>query len=71
MASASGPPTQPIGDVREFDCRDCGVRVVRVVQTHANDDDICGECAFLRTIEDPDDRANLTAFLRKASHGHS
>jgi hypothetical protein len=50
---------------REFDCLDCGDHVVALGALAANDQDICAKCLWLRSIEDPDDRAMLRAFLNK------
>jgi hypothetical protein len=48
---------------REFTCVDCGIRVVQLIQSHANDQDLCAVCTFLRTIEDPKERADVRKFL--------
>lgn len=50
--------------VRTFVCRDCGVDVVSFGPVHANDQDICAECLWLRSIEDPVEREKLRQFLR-------
>jgi hypothetical protein len=49
---------------REFTCRDCGDHVLSYAEPHANDQDICAKCAWLREVEDPKDREMLRAFLR-------
>jgi hypothetical protein len=49
---------------RTFKCEDCGILVI-VYQTHANDQNLCAECTWLRDIEDVDDRKALREFLRR------
>jgi hypothetical protein len=55
---------------RQFTCKDCGDDVFSFGVIHANDEDVCMTCKWLRSIEDPQDRANLAAFLRKAEASH-
>ncbi len=50
-------------DSREFICRDCGVPTVVVIPHHANDQDVCATCQWIRSIEDPVERAELRRFL--------
>lgn len=50
---------------REFICRDCSIPVVQIIPTHDNDQDICSTCLWLRTIEDPQERAALRDFLTR------
>ena len=52
-------------DVREFDCADCGAHVVQIIPAAANDQDVCAECGWLRSVEDPQDRENLRVFLNR------
>lgn len=55
----------------EFDCIDCGVHVFQFVNlqftpgSQANDDHVCAECAFIRTIEDPAEREALRRILQR------
>lgn len=49
---------------REFTCRDCGIHVVSFDPHHANDQDICVTCMWLRDIADPKEREELRKFLR-------
>lgn len=47
----------------EFDCIDCGTHVLSFGPEHANDENICAECMWLRSIEDPIEREQLRKFL--------
>lgn len=49
----------------EFSCIDCGVRVVRFGPPVANDQHVCAECTWLRSIEDPEERERLRRFLQR------
>jgi hypothetical protein len=49
---------------REFICADCGSPVVVIVPVHDNDQDVCSTCSWLRSIEDPEERAHLRTFLK-------
>lgn len=51
-------------EARTFTCQDCGI-VVHAFSAHANDVDICMECLWLRSVEDPVERAALRKFLNK------
>jgi len=51
------------GEIREFTCMDCGVEALMVGQDHANDQDLCGTCRWLRNIENPQKRAGMRAML--------
>lgn len=62
--SVKGEP--PLTDEKPtFICIDCGIPVYRMVETHANDEDICVECKWLRDIEDPKEREELRKFLKR------
>ena len=53
-----------MSEPRIFTCADCGVEVVSVgFDTAANDNkpDLCGTCAWLRTIENPAEREQIRA----------
>jgi hypothetical protein len=54
---------------REFICRDCGAHVDAFGEPDAfkpaNDQDLCAECLWLRSIEDPVEREKLREFLRR------
>lgn len=52
-------------EISEFICIDCSVPVVRFGTLHANDQDLCAQCAWLRNIEDPKEREELRKFLAK------
>ena len=55
-----------IGPV-EFDCIDCGIHVVAFnYLAAANSQDLCFTCQWIRSIEDPEEREKLRAFLNKA-----
>ncbi len=47
----------------EFTCRDCGTRVATFGAAHANEQDICARCLWLRDIEDPEEREKLRRLL--------
>jgi hypothetical protein len=47
-----------------FKCMDCGILVHRFIQYSANDNHLCFECEWLRTIEDPEERRKVQEFLR-------
>lgn len=55
--------------IREFVCMDCGVeaRFVGADDSVANDNiqDLCGTCAWLRTVDDPVERARIRAQLHR------
>jgi len=55
--------------IREFTCRDCGVAAVSVSgdRDSANDNppELCGPCAWLRTIDDPAERARIRALTHR------
>jgi hypothetical protein len=51
--------------VREFTCLDCGCLVASIGERAANDQDICMECQWLRDIEDPIEREQLRAWLKR------
>lgn len=42
--------------MKEFDCIDCGEHATLVVERHANDQDICLECLWIRDIKDDAER---------------
>lgn len=48
---------------REFVCTDCGTPVFSFGESAANDQDICAECQWLRSIADPIERERLRQFL--------
>ena len=50
---------------REFTCVDCGAHVAVFGELIANDQDLCMECMWLRSIEDPVDREKLREFLKR------
>ena len=50
---------------REFDCVDCGVHVVFFTPIYANDQDLCVECSFLRSVRDPEEREKIREILKK------
>jgi hypothetical protein len=50
---------------REFTCKDCGTLVFAFGEQHANDQDLCAECIWLRAVEDPVDREKLREFLKR------
>jgi hypothetical protein len=50
---------------REFICLDCGILVVSFAVPAANDQALCGECIWLRDIEDDAERERLRAWLRR------
>ena len=50
---------------RIFTCSDCGIEVYAFAPDHANDQDICVECKWLRDIEDPVEREKLRLFLNR------
>ena len=52
---------------REFDCIDCGIHVLQFVTHYANDENICAECSWLRSIEDPVEREKVRAWLANRS----
>ena len=54
-----------MSEPREFDCIDCGQHVVQIIENHANDDDVCIECLWLRGIKDPAEREAAREFLRR------
>lgn len=49
----------------EFDCIDCGIHVLRFINHFANDQYLCAECTWLRSIEDPVEREKLRKFLNR------
>ena len=53
---------------REFVCIDCGITVVQIIPLHANDQDICAECTWMREvgsdIDDPAERERMLTTLR-------
>jgi hypothetical protein len=51
--------------VIEFDCMDCGLRVIQIIPFAANDPGLCMECSWLRGIEDTEQRKALQQFLRR------
>ena len=54
---------------REFICRDCGIHVSAFGDAKpretANEQDLCVECLWLRSIEDPVEREQLRQFLAR------
>lgn len=50
---------------REFICKDCDTQVFSFAPDHANDQDLCAECLWLRSIEDPVERELLRDFLNR------
>jgi len=50
---------------RTFICRDCEIEVHAFAPDHANDQDLCVECKWLRAIEDPIEREQLRDFLNR------
>jgi hypothetical protein len=62
---------------REFICRDCGIAVTSIGDASghlflmgkereaANEQDLCLECLWLRSIEDPVEREELRQFLAR------
>lgn len=54
---------------REFICRDCGTNVTVFGEVDAfkpaNDQDLCAECIWIRSIENPVEREKLRAFLQR------
>ena len=50
---------------REFDCIDCGIHVLQFMPHQANDQNLCAECTWLRSVEDPVEREKLREFLAK------
>lgn len=63
--SNPAPPPGPDDAGHVFVCKDCGVEVTRFVLMAANDQELCLECEFLRTIEDPGEREELRRVLRQ------
>jgi hypothetical protein len=55
--------TTPAVTTRAFICRDCGWDCVSFGEPHANDQDICQQCQWLREIEDPQERAKLRKWM--------
>ena len=53
-------------DSREFVCRDCGIPTVVIIPTYDNDQELCATCTWIRTIDDPQQRAELRHFLKLA-----
>lgn len=51
---------------QEFHCKDCGMLVYSFSQRPfvEGEDKLCAECAWLRGIEDTEERKKLQAFLR-------
>jgi hypothetical protein len=47
----------------EFDCIDCGIHVLLFIPVAANDQYICAACTWLRSIEDPVERALMRKHL--------
>lgn len=50
---------------RSFTCQDCGTLVFSFGEPHANDQDVCAECTWLRNIEDPVEREKLRKWLEE------
>jgi hypothetical protein len=44
---------------REFICKDCETQVLAFATPHANDQDICAQCQWLRSVADPKERERL------------
>ena len=62
--------------VREFDCADCGAHVTSFGDTGvlflmgkrrdvANEQNLCAECMYIRSIEDPIEREAVRDFLHR------
>jgi hypothetical protein len=51
------------GYVHEFDCKDCGEHVVSFGPIFSNDNDVCAQCTWIRSIPDEADRQRLREFL--------
>lgn len=50
----------------EFTCKDCGTVVFSFGEAAAaNTQDLCAECIWLRSIEDPQEREKLRDFLSR------
>ena len=58
-----GAMIRPAMREREFRCVDCGAEVCSLGEPHANDQDMCATCLWLRAVEDDRERERLRAFL--------
>jgi hypothetical protein len=56
--------SEPVEHAREFICMDCGSTVTVFMPLAANEQDICIECTFIRSIEDPMERQKIRDFLK-------
>jgi hypothetical protein len=50
---------------REFTCVDCGITVIVMVQSAANDQDVCIGCSWLRNLDNDEEREMAKAFLNR------
>jgi hypothetical protein len=51
------------GHVHEFDCEDCGVHVLSFGPAVANDNPVCAQCTWIRSMPNEADRKRLREFL--------
>lgn len=51
--------------MHEFDCRDCGVRVIVFAPPTGNEDNRCLDCRFVASIQDETIRAEARAFCER------
>ena len=57
--------TEDLFPGRQFTCIDCGWHVVVMSVPHANDEDLCAQCSWLREIKDPEEREKLRRHLNR------
>lgn len=64
MERRAGETVAQMSGPREFECEDCGTHVYTFLERRpGTTDNLCAECDFLRTVEDPVVRDQLRELL--------